>query len=282
MKIDRAGLPFVVGALFPAALVVLWSPAWALPFISLAGFFAFFFRDPERDVPNDRHIVVSPADGRVVHCPRGRMFGGCGSHNASAWVWGHPADYDAWGYAGNYGWDAATAWTTFKACEDYHRGADDVRGSGGPMPATQLTEPNALAQAFVDGAQQNGGAVDRGVSLGEARQHGKPEDQGQGADQFTTTTLTVESRFGPLRLPAPASESEAIGELRKLAGRNKILRSYLGTGYHVALFCALVARDLDAGRTIRCLYGAALNLDGLCRPIRNPIIDDLTRSTARQ
>ena len=67
MKIDRAGLPFVVGALFPAALVVLWSPAWALPFISLAGIFAFFFRDPERDVPNDRHIVVSPADGRVVH-----------------------------------------------------------------------------------------------------------------------------------------------------------------------------------------------------------------------
>ena len=68
MQIDRAGLPFVVGALLPAAAVgVLWSPGWALPFVALAGFFAFFFRDPERDVPNDRDIVISPADGRVVH-----------------------------------------------------------------------------------------------------------------------------------------------------------------------------------------------------------------------
>ncbi len=68
MKIDRSGLPFVVGALFPAAtLVVLWRPGWALPFVLLAGFFAFFFRDPERVVPDDRDIVTSPADGRVVH-----------------------------------------------------------------------------------------------------------------------------------------------------------------------------------------------------------------------
>ena len=32
--------------------------------------FVFFFRDPEREIhddPNDRHAVVSPADGRVVH-----------------------------------------------------------------------------------------------------------------------------------------------------------------------------------------------------------------------
>jgi phosphatidylserine decarboxylase len=71
MTIDRAGLPFIVGALLPAAaVVVLWRPAWALPFVALAGFFAFFFRDPERDVPNDRDIVVSPADGRVVHAGR--------------------------------------------------------------------------------------------------------------------------------------------------------------------------------------------------------------------
>ena len=71
MKIDRAGLPFVVGALLPAAaVVVLWSPEWALPFVALAGFFAFFFRDPERDIPDDRDIVISPADGRIVHAGR--------------------------------------------------------------------------------------------------------------------------------------------------------------------------------------------------------------------
>jgi phosphatidylserine decarboxylase len=68
MKIDRAGLPFILGSLFPAAaLVALRQPAWALPLVSLSGFFAFFFRDPDRNVPDDPTVVVSPADGRVMH-----------------------------------------------------------------------------------------------------------------------------------------------------------------------------------------------------------------------
>ena len=68
MKIDRAGLPFVLGALFPAAaLVALRRPGLALPLAALAGFFGFFFRDPERDVPTDPHLVLAPADGRVTH-----------------------------------------------------------------------------------------------------------------------------------------------------------------------------------------------------------------------
>ena len=68
MKIDRAGLPFILGALIPAvALGALREPGWALPPTLLAVFFGFFFRDPDREAPDDPSIVVSPADGRVVH-----------------------------------------------------------------------------------------------------------------------------------------------------------------------------------------------------------------------
>ncbi|HSH70135.1 MAG TPA: phosphatidylserine decarboxylase family protein, partial [Deferrisomatales bacterium] len=35
-------------------------------FAGLTVFTAFFFRDPEREVPMDRSLVVSPADGRVM------------------------------------------------------------------------------------------------------------------------------------------------------------------------------------------------------------------------
>jgi phosphatidylserine decarboxylase len=67
MRIDRAGAPFIAGALVPAAvLVAARRPGWAVPFAGLAAFMAYFFRDPERDVPADPLTVLAPADGRVM------------------------------------------------------------------------------------------------------------------------------------------------------------------------------------------------------------------------
>jgi phosphatidylserine decarboxylase len=67
MGIDRAGWPFILGALAFAALLAWWlGGLWALPFVVLAAFFVFFFRDPDRAVPGDPNLVVSPADGRVM------------------------------------------------------------------------------------------------------------------------------------------------------------------------------------------------------------------------
>ena len=67
MKIDRAGYPFIAGALLPAiGLAAARRRGWAIPFALLGGFFAYFFRDPDRRIPQDPDIVVSPADGRVM------------------------------------------------------------------------------------------------------------------------------------------------------------------------------------------------------------------------
>ena len=67
MKIDRAGFPFIAGALVPAlGLAATRRRAWALPFVALGGFFAYFFRDPDRRVPTAAGVVVSPADGKVM------------------------------------------------------------------------------------------------------------------------------------------------------------------------------------------------------------------------
>ena len=67
MRLDPAGLPFIGGAL---ALAVVSGAAigWmlAVPFAALGLFFAFFFRDPERTVPDAGHQVLAPADGRVL------------------------------------------------------------------------------------------------------------------------------------------------------------------------------------------------------------------------
>jgi phosphatidylserine decarboxylase len=67
MKIDRAGFPFIAAALVPAAaLAATRRYALAAPFAALGGFMAYFFRDPNRQVPQDPDLVVSPADGRVM------------------------------------------------------------------------------------------------------------------------------------------------------------------------------------------------------------------------
>ena len=68
MRVDRAGIPFIAGALLVGVvLAMLGLCQWALPMALLAGFFGFFFRDPNRRVPTQPDAVVSPADGRVVH-----------------------------------------------------------------------------------------------------------------------------------------------------------------------------------------------------------------------
>ena len=67
MKIDRDGLPFIVGALVPAlGLLAVRRTGWALGCAGLAGGFAYFFRDPDRVVPTGPDVVVAPADGRVM------------------------------------------------------------------------------------------------------------------------------------------------------------------------------------------------------------------------
>ena len=67
MKIDRAGYPFIGGAAVPAAIAaVSRRPALATSLALLGGFFAYFFRDPDRAVPQAPGLVVSPADGKVM------------------------------------------------------------------------------------------------------------------------------------------------------------------------------------------------------------------------
>ena len=67
MKIDRAGYPFIAAALAPAAgLAGARRYGWSAAFALLGGFLTYFFRDPEREVPEEPGVVVSPADGRVM------------------------------------------------------------------------------------------------------------------------------------------------------------------------------------------------------------------------
>jgi phosphatidylserine decarboxylase len=68
VRLDRAGLPFIGGtAALATAAALTVGYAGAVPLLLLTGFFAYFFRDPDRLPPaNTDLVVLSPADGRVL------------------------------------------------------------------------------------------------------------------------------------------------------------------------------------------------------------------------
>ncbi len=40
------------------------------------------------------------------------------------------------------------------------------------------------------------------------------------------------ARTRPMDLPAPVTEAQALAELKAVASRNRVLKSYIGQGYH--------------------------------------------------
>lgn len=67
MRIAPEGRPFIVAAWIPAGIAALlgWWTA-AVLWLPVALWVVAFFRDPDREGPRGDHLVLAPADGKVV------------------------------------------------------------------------------------------------------------------------------------------------------------------------------------------------------------------------
>ena len=73
MRFAREGYPFMLGAVLFAALAWVAVPVlgpWTIVLASLltllTAFVCYFFRDPEREIPSGKGVVISPGDGRII------------------------------------------------------------------------------------------------------------------------------------------------------------------------------------------------------------------------
>ena len=67
IRFDRAGYPFIAVPFVLAIAAWMFVSTWlGVVLLIFAGFFLFFFRDPERTAAAVENAVLSPADGRVL------------------------------------------------------------------------------------------------------------------------------------------------------------------------------------------------------------------------
>jgi len=64
--IAREGWPFLITSIAISALVFNICTLWSIPLWIISLFILQFFRDPKRNTPSKKSIVVSAADGRVI------------------------------------------------------------------------------------------------------------------------------------------------------------------------------------------------------------------------
>jgi len=67
LPIERDGLVFLLPTLAVSGLLFLLRfPGSGTAVLFLAAFVAYFFRDPEREIPAGERIILAPADGKIV------------------------------------------------------------------------------------------------------------------------------------------------------------------------------------------------------------------------
>ena len=95
-------------------------------------------------------------NNRKVFCPRGKMIGGCSSHNGMVFVRGNRDDYTRWQNFGLKDWSYEKVLPYFKKIEKWSEGENQFRGSLGPLPVSLSKNKNPLFKAFIDAAAEAG------------------------------------------------------------------------------------------------------------------------------
>ncbi|MDC1296528.1 choline dehydrogenase [Alphaproteobacteria bacterium] len=97
-------------------------------------------------------------NNRKIFCPRGKMIGGCSSHNGMVFVRGHPEDFNRWASYGLPKWDYNHVLPYFKKLETWSGGANLYRGGDGPLKVnrSKIDKKFPLFKTILTSAKESG------------------------------------------------------------------------------------------------------------------------------
>ena len=97
-------------------------------------------------------------NNRRIFCPRGKMIGGCSSHNGMVFVRGNPLDFERWASYDLPKWGYKNVLPYFKKLETWSGGENLYRGGKGPLKVnrSKIDEAFPLFKSLIKAAAEAG------------------------------------------------------------------------------------------------------------------------------
>ena len=97
-------------------------------------------------------------NNRRIFCPRGKMIGGCSSHNGMVFIRGNPLDFERWASYGLPKWNYKNVLPYFKKLETWSGGENLYRGGKGPLKVnrSKIDEAFPLLKFVIKAAAEAG------------------------------------------------------------------------------------------------------------------------------
>ncbi|MCJ2181802.1 GMC family oxidoreductase N-terminal domain-containing protein [Novosphingobium sp. 1949] len=186
--------------------------------------------------------------GRADVWPAGKLLGGGSSLNGMMFIRGHKWDYDHWAELGATGWDYASCLPYFRRLEDNERGADEWRGTGGPIGVSEVRARYAITDDWIEAAQAAG--IARSADL-----------NGQCAEGVDY--VQVSQRAG-LRSSSARGylEGQSHGAMLEVVLECQVLRVLVENGRATGV----IVRQDGAERTLRARRGVVLSAGSMNTP----------------
>jgi choline dehydrogenase len=95
-------------------------------------------------------------NNRKMFCPRGKMLGGCSSHNGMVHVRGNAMDFENWGQLGLGNWNYENVLPYFKKSESIEGLDTEYRNTDGPLKLSRTENGNILSKVYLEAAKEAG------------------------------------------------------------------------------------------------------------------------------